>query len=68
MTEATKLVWRRSVILWFGAGLVMWLNSIAVMVANEALTYATLAANATFALFGVAFGIWVGQTLAKSTT
>jgi len=67
MTEATKLVWRRSVILWIGAGLVTALNYIAATFGDQTLTYGALAVTGMFALFGIGFGIWAGRTLAGSS-
>ncbi|HEX7930776.1 MAG TPA: hypothetical protein VF470_07710 [Sphingomicrobium sp.] len=62
--QGIKTVWQRSLILWIGAAAVAIFNSAAAWLQSPSLTYVALALTATFALFGVGFGIWAGRTLA----
>ena len=63
MPEANLLVMRRAIILWIGSGLVLGFNIFAASQQNLRLISWALALTAVFALFGIAFGIWVARNV-----
>jgi hypothetical protein len=68
MDAGTVTVMKRATFLWIGSGLIIGVNLFAAYSQSEAVIYGALAATGLFALFGIAFGIWAGRTVARAAS
>lgn len=65
MQEPNLAVVKASVPMWIGTFLLISLYGLATALSSMTLTYVALVCSALFALYGIAFGVWVGRKLSQ---